>query len=160
MRLVWYQSLYSFTEPLDLCTIKNLLLVLFKCIFNILQNSQELVRKGSTGLVLSCCQVWLLATPWTVACQAPLSMDFSRQEYWSGLPFPLPVDLPDPGNQTWVSCVSCIGRQILYHWATWETQFRACLLISCVLFPWSMSDFPIRLWKQGQVLYTLPPLNT
>ena len=38
-----------------------------------------------------------LATPWTVACQAPLSMGFSRQEYWSGLPFPSPGDLPDPG---------------------------------------------------------------
>ena len=35
--------------------------------------------------------------PWTVACQAPLSMGFSRQEYWSGLPFPSPGDLPDPG---------------------------------------------------------------
>ena len=34
--------------------------------------------------------------PWTVACQAPLSMGFSRQEYWSGLPFPSPGDLPDP----------------------------------------------------------------
>ena len=38
-----------------------------------------------------------LATPWTVTCQAPLSMGFSRQEYWSGLPFPYPGDLPDPG---------------------------------------------------------------
>ena len=36
-------------------------------------------------------------TPWTVACQAPLSMGFSRQESWSGLPFPPPVDLPNPG---------------------------------------------------------------
>ena len=36
-------------------------------------------------------------TPWTVAYQTPLSMGFSRQEYWSGLPFPPPVDLPDPG---------------------------------------------------------------
>ena len=36
-------------------------------------------------------------TPWTVAHQAPLSMEFSRQEYWSGLPFPSPGDLPDPG---------------------------------------------------------------
>ena len=39
----------------------------------------------------------LFATPWTVAHQAPLSMGFSRQEYWSGLPFPSPGDLPDPG---------------------------------------------------------------
>ena len=41
--------------------------------------------------------VWLFATPWTVAYQAPLSMEFSRQEYWNGLPFPSPGDLPDPG---------------------------------------------------------------
>ena len=41
--------------------------------------------------------VLLFATPWTVACQAPLSMGFSRQEYWSGLAFPTPGDLLDPG---------------------------------------------------------------
>ena len=38
-----------------------------------------------------------LVTPWTVAHQAPLSMGFPRQEYWNGLPFPLPGNLPDPG---------------------------------------------------------------
>ena len=42
-------------------------------------------------------RVRLFATPWTVTYQAPLSMGFSRQEYWSGLPFPSPGDLPDPG---------------------------------------------------------------
>ena len=41
--------------------------------------------------------VQLFATPWTVAYQAPLSMEFSRQEYWSGLPFPPPGDLSDTG---------------------------------------------------------------
>ena len=41
--------------------------------------------------------VRLFATPWTVALQTPPSMGFSRQEYWSGLPFPSPGDLPDPG---------------------------------------------------------------
>ena len=40
---------------------------------------------------------WLFATPCTVGHQAPLSMEFSRQEYWTGLPFPLPAYLPDPG---------------------------------------------------------------
>ena len=44
---------------------------------------------------LSC--VRLFASPWTVAYQASLSMGFSRHEYWSGLPFPSPGDLPDPG---------------------------------------------------------------
>ena len=42
-------------------------------------------------------RVRLFATPWTVAYQAPPSMGFSRQEYWSGLPFPSPGDLLDPG---------------------------------------------------------------
>ena len=42
-------------------------------------------------------RVQLFATPWTVAHQAPPSMGFSRQEYWSGLPFPSPGDLPNPG---------------------------------------------------------------
>ena len=45
----------------------------------------------------SCVQ--LFATLWTIACQAPLSMGFSRQEYWSGLPYTSPGDLPDPGIQ-------------------------------------------------------------
>ena len=44
--------------------------------------------------------IWLFATLWTVARQAPLSMGFSRQNYWSGLPFPSPGDLPDPGIKT------------------------------------------------------------
>ena len=43
--------------------------------------------------------VRLFETPWTVAYQAPPSMGFSRQEYWSGLPFPSPGDLPDPGME-------------------------------------------------------------
>ena len=47
--------------------------------------------------VKSLSRVQLFATPWTVAYQTPLSMGFSRQECWSGLPFPSPGDLPNPG---------------------------------------------------------------
>ena len=47
--------------------------------------------------VKSLSHVWLFATPWTVAHRASPSMEFSRHEYWSGLPFPSPGDLPDPG---------------------------------------------------------------
>ena len=63
--------------------------------------------------------VWLFATPWTIAHQAPLSMEFLRQEYWSKMAFSSPEDLPDPGikSDPWVRK---IGRQILYQWATWE----------------------------------------
>ena len=49
----------------------------------------------SGGLVIKSCLT--LATPWTLASQVPLPMGFSRQEYWSGLPFPSPGDLLDPG---------------------------------------------------------------
>ena len=60
--------------------------------------------------------VWLCATLWTVAHQAPLSMGFYRQEYWSGLPFPPPEDLPDQGlNLCLLWLLHC--RQILYCWA-------------------------------------------
>ena len=45
-------------------------------------------------------RVRLFATPWTVAYQAPQSVEFSRQEYWSGLPFPSPGDLPNPGIES------------------------------------------------------------
>ena len=55
------------------------------------------ISKEGRKEVKSFSHVQLFATPWTVAHQAPLSMGLSRQEYWSGLPFPSPGDLPDPG---------------------------------------------------------------
>ena len=61
--------------------------------------------------------VCVFVTPWTVAHQALLSVEFSRQEYWSGLPFHFPGDLPHPGIEPMsLVSVSCIGRRILYPW--------------------------------------------
>ena len=54
--------------------------------------------------------VWLFVTLWIVPCQAPLSMGFSRQEYWSGLPCLPPGNLPDPGIEPSSLYISCIGR--------------------------------------------------
>ena len=59
-------------------------------------NELKILRKKEKK-VKSLSHVRLFATPWTVAYQASLSMGFSRQEYWSGLPFPSLGDLPDPG---------------------------------------------------------------
>ena len=59
-------------------------------------NELKIVRKKGKK-VKSLSRVRLFATPWTVAYQASLSVGFSRQEYWSGLLFPSPGDLPDPG---------------------------------------------------------------
>ena len=50
-----------------------------------------------------------LAIPWTIACWTPPSMGFPRQEYWSGLPFPTPEDLPDPGIEPWFQAVSSVS---------------------------------------------------
>ena len=57
-------------------------------------NFMTIQPSSGGGLVAKSCLT--LATPWTVACQAPLSVGFSRQEYWSGLPFPSPGDLSHP----------------------------------------------------------------
>ena len=73
--------------------------------------------------------VWLFATLWTIACQAPLSMGFSRQEYWSGLPFPSPRDLPKPGIEPYVSYVACIAGRFFTRWAI----RAACSLKPCSL---------------------------
>ena len=60
-----------------------------------------------------------LATPWTIAYQAPQSMEFSRQEYWSGLPFPSPGESSQPRDWTWVSPIA--GRRFTVS-ATREAQ--------------------------------------
>ena len=67
-------------------------------------------------------RVRLPATPWTVAHQAPLSMGFSRQEYWSGLPRPPPWDLPDPGIEPLSLASPALAGMFLITSATWEAQ--------------------------------------
>ena len=65
--------------------------------------------------------VRLFATPETIACQAPLSMGFSRQEYWSGLPCPPPGDLPDPGIEPKPLTSTTMAGRFFSTSATWET---------------------------------------
>ena len=71
--------------------------------------------------------VWIFVTQWTIACQAPLFMGFSRQGYWSGLPFPPSGDLPDPGiepmslmsSALWVCVCECsvVSESFVTLWA-------------------------------------------
>ena len=56
-------------------------------------------RKVLKVKVESCSPIWLFVTPWTEACQVPLSVGFSRQDYWRVLPFPSLGDLPNPGTE-------------------------------------------------------------
>ena len=69
--------------------------------------------------------VQLFATPWTIAYQGPLFMEFSRCKYWNGLLFPSPRGSSQPRDQTWICCLSCIGRRILYHCTSWEAHKTA-----------------------------------
>ena len=77
-------------------------------------NDNQMVP-GSSVCVQYFSPVRLFVIPWTVAYLAPLSMEFSRQEYWSGLPFPTLGDLPNPGIKSASLGVSCFDRQILWH---------------------------------------------
>ena len=75
-------------------------------------------------------RVWLFATSWTVARQAPLSMEFSWQEYWSGLPCPSPGESSWPRDQTQISYVSWVAAGFFTTCATWDAlmtlQFPCC----------------------------------
>ena len=71
--------------------------------------------------VLSCfSHVRFCATQWTIACQAPLSMGFSRQEYWRGLPFPPLEDLLDPGIEPMSLTSPALAGGFFTTGATWE----------------------------------------
>ena len=65
--------------------------------------------------IFSCSVVSDSVTPWTAARQAPLSMGFFRQDYWSGLPCPTPGDLSNPGIKPRSLTSTCIGSKVLYH---------------------------------------------
>ena len=68
--------------------------------------------------------VWLFAMLWTVSCQTPLSMGFSRQEYWSELQRPPPGDLPDPGSKP-ISMSPALASGFFTTSATWEAPVNA-----------------------------------
>ena len=75
-----------------------------------------------------------LATPWTVACQAPLSVGFSRQEYWSGLSCPPPGDLPDPGiKPTSLTSHALAGRFFTKNTSA-TVLYTACFSYSIFIF--------------------------
>ena len=85
--------------------------------------------------------IWFFATLWTVACQAPLPMGFSRQELWSGLPCPPPGDLPDPGIELTYLMSPALAGSFFTPISPWEAkgtissvQF-SCSVVSDSLWP-------------------------
>ena len=77
--------------------------------------------------LLSCVQ--LLATPWTVAHQAPPSLEFSRQEFWSRVLFPPPGDLPNPGIKPTSLASPLLAVRFLATSTTWEAPYMSMATI-------------------------------
>ena len=75
---------------------------------------------GAGGHVLG--HARLFATPWTIALQVPMSIEFSRREYWSGLPFPAPGNLPNPGIESMSLASPALAGGFFTTSTTWEAQ--------------------------------------
>ena len=95
-------------------------------IFSVLPHT-ELYSYEKVKVLFSCVQ--LFVTPWTIALQDPLSMEFSRQEYWSGLPFPSPGDLPNPGIKLKSPVSPALQADFLLSEPPDETLFSLCLIL-------------------------------
>ena len=130
--------------------------------------SRHIILPTEVVMVKSLSHDWLFATPWTVAFQAPPSMGFSRQEYWNGVPFPSPGDLPDSGieprspaleqadaltseppgkpsnrstySQSYGFSTSHIQMWELYHKEGWVPKNRCFLIVVLKMTPMSPSD--------------------
>ena len=99
--------------------------------------------------MLSC--VWLFVTPWTVACQAPLSTGFSRQEYWSGLPFASPGTVLSQGSNP---CL-LLCRWILHCWAIREARNPVWLISSLgEIWTWAFTEGKPYKETQGEDSYS------
>ena len=94
--------------------------------------------------VLPLSRVWVFVTLWTLACHAPLSVRFSRQAYWSGLPCPPPGDLPKPRIESWHPAL----RQIPYHLSC---QGNVTILVSTLLF---ISTLLVSCLVRSQFMYS------
>ena len=111
-------------------------------------------------------RVWLFATPWTVAHQLPPSMGFSRQEYWSGLPFPSPGDLPNPGIEPRSDEKKCKAYWGLHaiglSWLEWGEQEGKCGMVhwesSWLVDNWHWDQASWHSWMQpGPYIPGEPP---
>ena len=89
------------------------------------------------------------ATPWTVASQAPLSLGFSRQEYWSDLPFPSPGDLPNQGIKIASLMSPALAGSFFTTSATWEAL---CMIFLLYWFIWWITVIYFYMLKQSCIL--------
>ena len=104
------------------------------------------------------------APPWTVACQAPLSMEFSRQEYWSGLPFSPPGDLPDPGTEPMSLMSPTLAGGFFTTGATWgpfqySRSSQWCKPCHFICSLWVSASWLFPLWVRTPTAHCWPVLQ-
>ena len=116
------------------------------CGIHCLQNPPK-YNEAISSLMCVCvyvshCHVWLFVTPWTVALQVPLSMESSRQEYWSGLPFPSPGESSQPRDQTRSPVLHADSLPSEYQGSTFYFNSRKYKMQWCVFWglPWWLSS--------------------
>ena len=96
------------------------------------------------GCMLICQScVWLFVTPWTVTLQVPLSMGFSRQEYWSGLSFPPAGDISDPG----IEPTSPVTPALAGRFFITKLPEKVCLVVWAPFIVWILTPFQISYLK-------------
>ena len=98
--------------------------------------------------MLSCC--WLFVTPWTEAHQVPLTVEFSRQEYWGGLPFPSPGDLPDPGIEPKAPALQADSLPLCHLGSHGEIKSPSVWLST------NSSHSTVHRWREGQLAKSEP----
>ena len=106
-------------------------------------------------------RIWFFATPWTVAHQAPLFVDFARQEYWSGLPFPSPEDLPYIGIEPMSLVFPAFAGGCFYLCATWEAPNYGHIDFFPIIFQFSAPVFCINFSRNllSVSMFALFPAN-
>ena len=112
----WLRARFSTNEN---CLFQSLEIYMYMHL-NILW---EIKSSNIVVIAQSLNHVWLFAAPWTVAHQAPLSMELSRQEYLNGLPFPSPRDLPNPGIEPVSLASDALAGGFFTTSATWEASY-------------------------------------
>ena len=110
---------------------------------------------GCGGLVPKSCPT--LTTPWTIACHAPLSMGFPSQEYWSGLPFPSPRDLPDPETEPMSLASPTLAGGFFTTSATWAAQIKCYIVVIYQHHP--LSSLLSQQWIRCTALERLPGMG-
>ena len=146
---LWHSSVFNFLRNLPTFSIQQFFPIYFFSSFLSFSAyfwTSDTCMKWSEVKSLSC--VWLFTNPWNVAYQAPQSTEFSRQEYWCGLLFPSPGDLPNPGIKPWSPTLQAdaLPSEPYYLTISEVKVAQSCLTL------WDLMDYTVHGILQARIL--------